>query len=589
MEQEMDGNSASDQQITHVIDPAALDGGGGICLSGLAGQVHVASTLVRAIDLVDCPELVGLDLSDCPDDLRIRLVKPRRLRWIRLPRGPVGATLELELHERFDPISPLSIRGRVASFGLCADWLPHSWRLNRKTAALPVDGLFIGPPSDHACGHRAAIHLLVGPAAGNRRLAIDGRGMERLVIMETHLQHLVLHNATLALLELKACHQLESVTGHFQARHARLSACPQLGHLGGGGQQLALDNLQAENLAIAGRWLKTSMTDCATERLALQRRTRLHLDGLPTLHTFDAVEPCEMTHGHGMFRTNQLGAALGTRPGKLAELVKQELQRKNQREALAMQWLQWLALGGRGNVELSKALSALFDLAVNPVDRKAAWLVRCALASLYLHGQEGLKRLTHDRLSDVIKRGCSEWKWPVLHGEHHYTWSDDLLLYYRCRDLAITLPFRRLLESVDDIGPAWVLAGALREDRLSSIEAADCRQLLIGCLARLRLQARHKPTHHMLPRLARTLLDERDPELPGLLAQALLRQRSDHGVLLVETGIEYAKTLPEIGEELIVAGLESGSRLPDRLRAAAMRCLLGNHHDQIRTARLATA
>ena len=583
-----------DQLITIIIDDSALDGGGGICLTGLSGQIRIESQSLRAIDLVDCPDLVGIDLSGCGDDLRLRLVEPRRLRWMRLPTGPSGSTVELELPSRFVPVTPLIIQGLIADFDLCAQWLFHPWCLDALKMKLPLNGLFIGPPGTSLAHQRADLHIMVGRAVRHQHLALDCRGVARLMLMGAQVEQLQLDNASLALLDIDECRKLRAVTGRFQARVARVSLCRRLERIGGGGQRLELDHLQAERLAIDGRWLKTAMKECETQRLELQRSTRLHLAQLPGLHTIEAAEPYEMKFSHGMFATDKLVATLGSRPGKLDEFVREEMHHAGQHDAMSTHWLENIALG-HDCADLARALSALLDLARNPVDRRAAWLIRCALASLHLHGKGHLSR--------VVFTGSSRWEWPLGTGAGLDCWAHDLALYFRCRALAVTRPFARTLQTLDRLTPACALARAIDDNILPASAREDCRRWLTNCLEQLNLQHpedagaiadpdnqrdgpwqgmagrlamsnRAHQQRRLLPTLGRTLAAWDDPGPAELLARAVMEQLPDRGLLLVELGFDYAEAGKQAGPTLIAAGLASGIALPDLQHARAMRYLL---------------
>ncbi|TVQ30741.1 MAG: hypothetical protein EA370_13520 [Wenzhouxiangella sp.] len=583
---------SSDQVTTFAIDNQALDGGGGIGLSGLSGNVRIASRHLRALDLADSPDLIGLDLSGCRDDLRVRLVKPRKLRWILLPEGPVGTTVELELPDRFEPIKPLAIKGPVAEFGLCAAWLVLPWRVGNELGHRPLDGLFVGPPNARPGSHRAAAHVLVGRALKQEQLELDCRGIERLVIMGSQVERLHLENASLALLDVSECRRLQEITGRFQARKASLSVCRKLQRIGGSGRHLELACLHAPSLALDGRWLKTSMLDCETERLAIRRRTHLDLERLPRLHTITADEPYEMKPGRGILEADQLITRFGHEPGSLHEYVMQQLPRVGPRDQEATHWLENIALKRNGR-ELPEALQALGDLARNPADRKAAWLVRCALASLYLHGQDALTRVAH--------RGCSRWDWPKGPRGQPINWFHDLVLYYRCRELPLTRPFTRLLSTANRIGPASALAQASSGEVLPANEARHCLQLLDGCLRRLDLQhpddevavlgpaARESaqpccdmPNYlvqlnlrgqHLLPGLVERLVSIGDEGLVSRLAHAMIEHLPRHGLLLAECGIQLARVSQPAGRRMIASALASGTHLPDDLRARGLQIL----------------
>jgi hypothetical protein len=474
-------NPLQPQGHTVTVEDHDLDGGGGTCLRGLQGVVRIVGNGLRSLDVENSPALEALDLSQCCDDLRLHLTELPRLRWLQLPPGPTGATIELALGSTYAPIAPLVIHGPIADFGLCAPWLIHPFRIDRDFGKRPIAGLTVGPPTVNPPAKGAAAHLVVGRACRNQRLSMNCRGISHLVIMGTRLQELELRHASLKLLDISECPRLEHVGGRFQARKANISVCRKLSSVDGTGQWLDIGVINSSRIAIGGRWLNTRIALADCETVELVHRTRLRLDSLPVLMDIESQEAYEVGFGSGMFGPNQLAARLAGRPGELTRVVERERKRFGDGTAIATHWLRHLALAKHGH-DIPAALGALRDIAGNAVDREACWLLRCQIAAQRLEYSHELHRPAH-----ALRRGSTGWNWAVRSDPRMDHWIDDLCLYCRCADLEVTAPFRRTLARLNRLPHATVLAAALADTHRPEILPVEIRSYLRACLARVRL------------------------------------------------------------------------------------------------------
>ena len=474
-------NSLQPQDHTVVVEDRDLDGGGGTCLRGLQGVVRIVGNGLRSLDVEDSPELEALDLSQCCDDLRLHLTELPRLRWLQLPPGPTGATIELALGSTYAPIAPLVIDGPIADFGLCAPWLIHPFRIDRDFGKPPIAGLTLGPPAVNPPAKGAAAHLVVGRACRNQRLSMNCRGISYLVIMGTRLQELELRHASLKLLDISECPRLEHVGGRFQARKASISVCRKLSSVDGTGRFLDISVTNSSRITIGGRWLNTRIALADCETVGLVHRTRLRLDSLPVLMDIESQEAYEVEFGSGMFGPSQLAARLAGRPGELTRVVERERKRFGDGTAIATHWLRHLALARHGR-DIPAALGALRDIAGNAVDREACWLLRCQIAAQRLEYSPELHRPAH-----AFRRGSSDWNWTVNSDPRMEFWIDDLCLYCLCAELEVTAPFRRTLARLDRLPHATVLAAALADSHRPEILPVEICRYLRSCLARTEL------------------------------------------------------------------------------------------------------
>lgn len=470
-----------------------LDGGGGCRLSGLEGTIRISGGTIQALDIEASPGLEALDLSDCRDDLRLHFCELPSLRWVRLPRGEIGATIELALPPDHTPISPLILDGPVADFGVCAPWLIQPWRLDRPVGKRPVKGLAIGPPAPHPPSRGVAAHLVLGRGDRKEKLSLDCRGIGHLLIMGGQFRELELRNASLERLQVSECPRLERLVGNFQAREARLNLCKRLERVGGSGQALEIAIVQSPRLDLDGRWLKTHLALADCRSLGLKHRTRLELESLPTLVEIDTNVDYDVSFRSGMFGPNVLTAKLGETPGELTKLVDREKSGFGERSRLSTHWIEHLASGERGLL-LPGALSNLRDIALNGVDRGACWLIRCQIAARSVGKATRSLRPKHGFI-----RGSSRWDWSRLQHQDLEHWLDDLSLYALCSDLEVTTPFRRTLGRLDQLRHAVVLSKALADTNRMEFLRIEIEDFLRACLSRLDLVGEMGSAPHRRP------------------------------------------------------------------------------------------
>lgn len=490
-----------DEFDTRTIDLGAddLDGGGGTRLHGLEGMVRVTGDSLRALDVDDSPRLEALDLSGCRDDLRLHLTELPGLKWLQLPAGPTGATIELALPPDYAPIAPLVIAGPVADFGLCAPWLIQPYRLDRQLGERPINGLAIGPPSASPPSRGVAGHLVVGRACREEQLVMDCRGISHLLIMGAHLRDLELRHASLERLHISECSKLERIHGRFQARTASISLCRKLSSVSGSGRHLDISVTRSSSLHLEGHWLNTqvALSDCLA--IHLQQPTRLALESLPMLMTIESPAEYQVKFDGGMFGPNQLAFRLAGQPGELSRVLERERQHLGDHSKLTTHWMRHLAMADRG-LHIPGSLNALKDIAANGIDREACWLIRCQLAAQRLEQTDDFHRPAY-----AFRRGSSGWNWSVFNEPQMVHWLDDLSLYSMCADLPVAAPFRRTLRRLDRMLHAVLLAAALADRNRPEIRRVEIRGYLRACLARLDLarelkNAPPKPVRPMQPR-----------------------------------------------------------------------------------------
>lgn len=590
-----DQDDINPQTRTIQLSAEELDGGGGCRLSGLEGIVQILGDDLRALDVEDSPRLEALDLSGCRDDLRLHFSELPALRWVQLPEGEAGATVELALPPDFTPISPLVLDGPIADFGVCAPWLTQSWRLDRPVGKRPVKGLAISPPLANPPSRGVAAHLVVGRGCRTETLTMDCRGIAHLLIMGARMQSLELRNASLDRLQISECPELERIDGKFQARTARINICKRLRSIGGTGRELEVAVVQSPRLSLQGRWLKThvALSDCRT--LELRATTRLKLESLPMLVEIDTDAEYEVSFEAGMFGPNQLAFDLAQSPGELTKLFEREKRDFGRRSKLSTHWIRHLALGNR-SLHLPGALSALREISQNGIDREACWLIRCQIAAHRPGDGGGSFRPEH-----AFRRGSSRWDWSQRLHHDLELWLDDLTLYCLCADLEVTSPFRRTLGRLDQLRQAVVLATALADQDRTDIRRVEVLGYLRACLSRLDLpgelgdaphqRAQNSMQGHLHPNafwhwrtfkehieaLIETLGSIDDSTSSHHLADRL----SELGNAVLMQDAAYSMFLADMDDwrQVLIAGLDAPGEVPPHVHTRSLKLLLSGEPD----------
>ncbi|MFU8831752.1 MAG: hypothetical protein ACNA7J_06300, partial [Wenzhouxiangella sp.] len=186
-----------------------LEAGRGIELSDIEGAVRLVAPELKALDVVDSPDLVELDLRECADDLVVRLVCLPRLERLYLPKRGGEHVVHLQV-VRMD--RHIVIDGPVELFDLDVDHATHLYRCSSAW-----NGMTVGPADLLRPSGPENRHVVIGQNGIANTIDLDCSNLRSLTVIGGQMEQLRLANAALDHLEITESARLTVLGGDFSA------------------------------------------------------------------------------------------------------------------------------------------------------------------------------------------------------------------------------------------------------------------------------------------------------------------------------------------------------------------------------------
>lgn len=495
-------------------------------------SANIDTPELHAIDLVDGPDLVSVDLSACAPGLHLRVADCPALRRLGLPRDGSGAYLHLDFGRT---LPHLTATGAIADVDFCrleTDELDPYWvdadaeqgvgPLRGRDRRGPLSGMFIGGPEDTVPGQTELVVLQAGTARSELTLPASAR--EVLLHDLAGLRTLRLPDgASLDWLEAERCPDLLELTGAGRVDRVRIDGAAPLTRLDWSGRHASVARSGSASLLVDAPWQTVSVRESGLRALDARFVDQIEVYSCTDLRRIQA-SPDAVLVAADVGRLEQVDG--------VAEI---DFVRVTPREILEGAFLgdprlvdqvvTWLARR-HGPSATNDALQVLHACAVAGWSAEPLWDARCTL-----HARSCLALQVSD--------DANTWAWNLPDDLGHLGWEADLRLWrralgaHRAADAPWSAPDPREFGHVvaEASEPEHLLAIATATARAYLADADDADSLfglLLGSLdSGARRGSRLGCEPFKPPGLARTT----DPNV-GIRAAAFDRIRGTLALLL---------------------------------------------------------
>lgn len=221
--------------------------------------VRAQDARLRAIDLIDNPELEYLDLTACSTPVHLAVRGCPRLACVRLPEGAQGAILHWEFGTAD---AAVRIEGALTSFDSCQQD-GHTCRL--RSSEGPFSRTLLVAPGSRAISGARDIELLVHldpVVAAEEALSAVGHGLRAVHLHAVSTpRSLNLGLPTLRDVQLVGLSSLENLWAGVSMLRLEITQCPRLRSIIASGHALRVARSAGDDLTLTGVWDHAHFTD----------------------------------------------------------------------------------------------------------------------------------------------------------------------------------------------------------------------------------------------------------------------------------------------------------------------------------------
>ena len=503
----------------------------GAFLIGHRGHTAViAEPGLRCLDLVDCPDLADLDLTQCRPDLHLTVRDCPALSHIQLPRVPeTGAIVHLDCG---NDARAIRIRGHLNGLDAFIAGRPVATQPRRPRQVLI--NAYLGPWAENESLADDGLAVLWGELPHHLSLADQAAPKELIVFDAPALAsiHASTSMDTVSVTDVPALTHVDLAGGcrRFRAIHA-----PALAHLAGHGRTavLASNSGAAQRLTVDGEWRALRLSESPVTDLSAPQVASIALAHCPDLRY---VTRGEATTVSVMGPTRAVGLGierLRLDASTLRYLARAARAGDTEAATLLGDWC-GEATHPRGWLD---ALEVFAELAGKGFDPAWLWGLRCGL-----HARANRSLRDDEQTLDPVDLAVKRWHWELPEDLGDRGWRADLVLWLACRHLPWVAGFERLLKRTGrprhlatmarvamdpTLDPADTqLVGSLLEQALRTSRPVPERSRRHGVKPPDLVPARHELffVDHYLEPIWQRIVAERDRAMAEALAGYVQRQ-----------------------------------------------------------------
>ncbi len=408
---------------------------------GLSVRAWNRSTLtltnpqIRALDLVDCPEMVEVDLRcSRQSEVHLSVRGCLNLRIIRLPARAVGI---LHIDAGSQP-PQIEINGGVALVDAC-------WHGGRFSKQARVDTgwsrVLIAPisqPEQASSGAERILRVITGTPGDALRIELqapDDAPWDYLLTGMRKLEQLCCQGSALNSLEVLDAPKLADIELQAHVRHLLLKNCPSLHRLHGGfgGQQLDLHERSGDpsGLAVDLPYPQATIADSRIARLSF-----MHVTSLSLLRCYE-VRHAHLAKGSQAYCEGYLPSDLAA----IAEFgidessIRHHLNKLSQGDLDAWRGFRGVLTAAKGTEMVAKALRGLAEAMHLGIDPAEVWQTRL---ELYARHRDRTLKANHAVAEASMAMGKQSWAWKMAPDLAADGWRAEWLIWRHCVEAGVT-------------------------------------------------------------------------------------------------------------------------------------------------------